>query len=231
MADSALNRDRAIMLCGLAGLSALAWAYLLYAGAGMMEMDFTLTLGIWAVMMIAMMTPSATPTLLMFAAIHRQRRQQARPLTPTALFLAGYLLAWMGFSLLAALAQWGLHTASFFTSAAPAGALLMAAGIFQWTPLKHTCLTHCRSPQGFFMTEWREGALGALRMGLKHGQYCVGCCWLLMTILFVVGVMNLLWMAVIAAFILIEKIAPFGPWVGRLAGLLLLSTGIWLALS
>ncbi len=115
------------------------------------------------------------------------------------------------------------------TSPILGGALLVAAGVFQWTPLKHACLAHCRSPLGFIMSEWREGTGGALVMGLKHGAYCVGCCWFLMGLLFVAGVMNLLWVAIIAAFVLVEKVAPAGPWVGRAAGLLLVGWGVWMA--
>ncbi len=105
------------------------------------------------------------------------------------------------------------------------GVLLLAAGIFQWTPLKHACLRHCRSPMGFILQEWREGIGGAFMMGLKHGGYCVGCCWFLMALLFVAGVMNLLWVAAIAGFVLLEKVAPAGPWVGRVAGVLLVGWG------
>jgi predicted metal-binding membrane protein len=114
------------------------------------------------------------------------------------------------------------------TSPLLGGAILIAAGVFQWTPLKHACLRHCRSPMGFLMTEWRDGAGGAFVMGLRHGTYCVGCCWLLMAVLFVTGVMNILWVALIAGFVLIEKLAPSGEWLARIAGVLLAVYGVWM---
>jgi predicted metal-binding membrane protein len=132
----------------------------------------------------------------------------------------------------ATVAQWGLHTAALLspmlasTSPLLGGLLLLAAGIFQWTPLKSTCLTQCRSPLGFVMTAWREGTWGALRMGLRHGMYCVGCCWVLMALLFVAGVMNLLWVAAIAALVLMEKVLPRGEWVGRVVGGILMLAGL-----
>ena len=151
---------------------------------------------------------------------------------PTMVFLAGYVLVWMGFSMLASLAQWGLHSLALLspmmvsTSPILGGLILVAAGVLQWTPLKSTCLTHCRSPLGFLMTEWREGPRGALIMGLHHGGYCVGCCWSLMALLFVAGVMNLLWVATIAAFVLVEKVVPRGELVGRIAGGVLVLAGL-----
>ena len=108
------------------------------------------------------------------------------------------------------------------------GMLLIAAGVFQFTPLKNACLTHCRSPIGFFMTEWREGNRGAFLMGVRHGIYCVGCCWVLMTLLFVAGVMNLLWVAMIAGYVLVEKIVPAGDWVRRAAGFCTIILGVWM---
>ncbi|MGH7848377.1 MAG: DUF2182 domain-containing protein [Candidatus Binatia bacterium] len=141
----------------------------------------------------------------------------------------------MGFSILAALVQWRLHTAALLspmmvsTSSVLGGLLLLAAGGFQFTPLKHACLVRCRSPLGFLMSDWREGQWGALIMGLKHGAYCVGCCWILMALLFVAGVMNLLWVAAITVFILVEKIAPRGDLIGRFAGAALIAAGIALS--
>jgi len=247
--EAALKRDRAIVLAAIAGLSALAWAYLLALSLWMphetmamaMAMphmhawgvaEVVLTWVMWAVMMVAMMTPSAAPMILTFAAINRRRQSQQGPLVPTAVFVLGYLLVWGGFSIVATLAQWGLHTAALLspmvvvTSPVVGGLLLIAAGIFQWTPLKASCLTQCRSPLGFLMTEWREGTWGALVMGLRHGTYCVGCCWVLMALLFVAGVMNLLWVAVIAVLILVEKVLPRGELVGRMAGGVLLLAGL-----
>ncbi|MBA2564220.1 MAG: DUF2182 domain-containing protein [Gemmatimonadetes bacterium] len=190
----------------------------------------------WAVMMIAMMLPSAAPMILLFAAANRTRRIHGRPVVSTAVFTAGYLLAWSVYSAVAALAQLALHDAALLspmmTSATPAlgGTLLIAAGVYQWTALKRTCLAHCRSPLTFLSSEWREGRLGALRMGATHGTYCVGCCWALMALLFVAGVMNLLWVAAIAGFVLVEKLVPGGEWVGRLAGAALVGWGGWVLL-
>jgi predicted metal-binding membrane protein len=235
---------------GLVGVVGLAWAYTAYRawdmrsadmGMGMnMAMpllvswsagDFILTFVMWAVMMVAMMVPSAAPMLLTFATINRQRRQRQRPFVPTGVFLWGYLVVWSGFAALATLAQWGLHEGALLspmlesTSPILGGVLLLAAGLYQWTPLKRVCLMQCRSPLGFIMADWREGTRGALVMGLRHGAYCVGCCWVLMTLLFVAGVMNLLWVGAIAAFILMEKVAPPGNWVSRATGLLLMAWG------
>jgi predicted metal-binding membrane protein len=149
----------------------------------------------------------------------------------------GYLLVWTGFSAFATLTQWGLHTAALLspmmvsTSSILGGILLLAAGIFQLTSLKHACLTHCRSPIGFLITHWREGTRGSLIMGLEHGTYCLGCCWILMALLFVAGVMNLIWVAIIAVFVLAEKVLPSGDLVGRVAGGMLVLAGIVLLLQ
>jgi len=249
--EGVLKRDRAIVLAGIAGLSALAWAYLFTLAWRMPLQDMAMAMAMamphmqawgatevfltwvmWAVMMVAMMTPSAAPMILTFVTINRRRRAQQGPFVPTTVFVLGYLLVWGGFSVLATFAQWGLHTAALLsamiviTSPIVGGLLLVAAGIFQWTPLKSTCLTQCRSPLGFVMTEWREGAWGALLMGLRHGSYCVGCCWVLMALLFVAGVMNLLWVAAIAALVLVEKVLPRGELVGRVAGGVLMLAGL-----
>ena len=239
--EAVLKRDRLIVLGGLAGLTVLAWAYVGYLAWDMGHMDMSMDMAMprmqmwgvldlvllcvmWAVMMIAMMVPSAAPMILMFTTINRRRQAQQQPYVPTTIFLGGYLLVWIGFSVLAMLAQWGLHStallSSMMVSTSPilGGLVLLAAGSFQWTPLKYTCLTRCRSPLGFLMTDWREGPRGALIMGLRHGMYCVGCCWFLMALLFVAGVMNLLWVAALAAFVLVEKVVPRGDLVGRLAG-------------
>jgi predicted metal-binding membrane protein len=170
----------------------------------------------WAGMMVAMMLPSATPMILTFAAVSRNRRKQQRPYVPVTIFVAGYVAVWSGFSLLAAIAQWFLHRKALLTSgmasqsAIFAGLLLLAAGIFQFTPLKHACLTRCRAPFEFIMTRWREGAGGAFRMGLEHGLFCAGCCWALMGLLFVAGVMNILWIVVLSLLVGLEKLLPPG---------------------
>jgi predicted metal-binding membrane protein len=188
----------------------------------------------WTEMMVAMMLPSAAPMILTFAMVNRKRRERDEPLVSTAVFAGGYLAVWTAFSGMAALAQWALHARALLspmmvsTSALLGGLVLIAAGLFQWTPLKQVCLTHCRSPLSFLMTDWREGNVGAFWMGLKHGAFCTGCCWCLMALLFVAGVMNMWWVAIIALFVLLEKIAPRGLWIGRIAGLLLVAWGIWL---
>jgi predicted metal-binding membrane protein len=196
--------------------------------------DFLLLFLMWTVMMAAMMIPSVSQVVLFYAGAVRRRGHIGGIVGLTGAFVLGYLASWTGFSLLAALAQFGLHEAALIspmmvsTSPVLGGAILIAAGVFQWTPLKYACLNHCRSPLGFLMTEWRNGAGGAFVMGLRHGTYCVGCCWLLMAVLFVTGVMNILWVAIIAAFVLIEKLAPSGEWVGRGAGVLLAGYGVWM---
>ena len=198
--------------------------------------DFGLLYVMWAVMMVAMMVPTAAPMILTFATIYRRRREKQGPYVPTGVFLGGYLVIWAGFALLATLAQWGLHQATLMTaimgSVTPilGGTLLLAAGVFQWTPLKNACLSHCRTPMGFIMSEWREGTGGAVKMGVRHGIYCVGCCWFLMALMFVAGVMNLLWMAGIAAYILVEKVTPSGAWGSRVnwtGGAALAAWGVW----
>ena len=194
--------------------------------------DFLLMFLMWAVMMVAMMVPTAAPMILLYAAVNRRRREQQRPYVPTGVFLSGYILAWSGFASLATVANWGLHANSLLssmmgesTSSVLGGSLLVAAGIFQWSPLKNVCLTHCRSPMGFLMSEWREGAGGALAMRIKHGVYCLGCCWILMGLLFFLGVMNLVWIAALAGFVLLEKVAPRARWWSRGAGVALAAWG------
>ena len=234
---------------GLLAATALAWISLfrMHAGMGTMHAGMTmpgmqswspleplLLLLMWATMMVAMMLPSAAPTILLVASVLRRRREHASPAAPTAVFVAGYLLVWTGFSAAAALAQWGLHQAALLspamasTSPMLGGMLLLVAGVYQLLPVKTACLHHCRSPLGFLSSHWREGTGGALAMGVRHGLYCLGCGWALMTLLFVAGVMNLLWVAAIAALVLVEKVVPAGPWVGRIAGLTLAGWGLWM---
>jgi len=186
----------------------------------------------WTVMMAAMMLPSAAPILLAFLELNHRRHRAAQPLVPTGIFAGGYLTVWTAFSTLATLAQWGLHKAALLspamaaTSPALNGGLLVAAGVFQWTPLKRACLRSCRSPLSFLMSEWRNGASGAFVMGLRHGSYCLGCCWMLMALLFVAGVMNLFWVIVIALFVMTEKILVRGELFGHLAGVALVIAGV-----
>jgi len=198
--------------------------------------DFLVTFGMWTVMMVGMMTPAAAPVLLLFAAMHRGHSAGRVPRAVGA-FGVGYLLVWTAFSAGAAFAQGALHHAATLSpamatsSARLGGAILMAAGVYQLTPFKGACLTHCRSPLGFLMSHWREGTAGALRMGIAHGTFCLGCCWALMCVLFVVGVMNLLWVAAITIFVLVEKIGPAGAIVARAAGVVMIVAGalVWSA--
>ena len=240
-----LRRDRLLILGGLAVLTLLAWGYMA-AMAGRMSgtpaaaqgqawgvSDFFFALGMWSVMMMGMMLPSASPMVLTFSGISRRRRA-GRPLLCTALFVGGYLLVWVGYSAGAALLQGAFQAAALLTpmgaSASPllAGGLLVAAGIYQWTPLKDACLTGCRTPMGFLMAEWRPGRRGALVMGLRHGLSCALCCWATMALMFVLGVMNLLWRAALTALCLIDKIAAADDRVGRAAGVLLTGWGVWM---
>ncbi|HUS53388.1 MAG TPA: DUF2182 domain-containing protein [Thermohalobaculum sp.] len=243
--EALTRRDRLLVVAGLAAITGLAWLYLLNLAPGMQgtampalkpwsTVDFALMFVMWAVMMIAMMTPSAAPMILLHAAIIRKRPEADRPAAATAAFTAGYLAVWTGFSVLATLLQWGLEQATLLspmmvaTSPYLGGALLIAAGAYQVTPLKQACLQHCRSPVQFLTSHWRPGTGGAVRIGLEHGLYCLGCCWVLMALLFVGGVMNLLWIAAIAIFVLTEKILPHGSLLDRSTGALLVLSGLWL---
>jgi predicted metal-binding membrane protein len=243
MLEETLRRDRIVTVAGLAVLAALAWAYVLHAAAPSAHAGMTMAMampglawlvGMWFVMMVAMMLPSAAPTILLFGTVSSRRRQQGVPAVSAAVFTAGYVLVWTLYAALAAGVQWELHRRLLLSpamaSASPvlSGGLLVAAGLYQWLPAKRVCLSHCRSPLGFFSSEWREGAWGALRMGMRHGRFCVGCCWLLMTLLFVAGVMNLLWVVGIAGLVLVEKLVRGGSWVGRAAGWGMVGWGVWL---
>jgi predicted metal-binding membrane protein len=188
----------------------------------------------WAGMMVAMMLPSAMPMILTFAAVSRNRRAQERPYISATIFVAGYVTVWTAFSAFAAVAQWLLHREALLSpamvsrSAWLGGLLLLAAGIFQFTPLKHACLIQCRAPFDFIMTRWREGAGGAFRMGLDHGLFCTGCCWALMGLLFVAGVMNIFWIAALSLIVGLEKLLPRGIWLSSAMGVILTGWGAWL---
>jgi predicted metal-binding membrane protein len=235
-----LRHDRAVVIAGLVLVIAIAWGYLLLGAglampaaetmAGRMTMAPSWTLHyaalqflMWAVMMAAMMLPSAAPVILIVAGI--ARKGAAAP--SAASFALGYLTVWTGFSLLATALEWGLHQAGLWSprmdaaNAVLAGAVLIAAGIHQWTPLKAACLAHCRSPLAFLLAHWRGGVRGGMVLGLRHGLYCLGCCAMLMALLFVGGVMNLLWIAGIALLVLIEKLLPWGGRTCRLSGVVL----------
>jgi predicted metal-binding membrane protein len=239
-----------VIVAALAGIVALAWLYLFLAAADMTTsmagmdrhmamppkraVDLLLLLAMWWVMMVGMMLPGAAPVILTFANVNRNRRARGEPYVPAALFTTGYLLTWGAFSVAATLAQWALESATLLSpmdmttdSRLLGGLLFLAAGLYQFTPVKLACLRSCRSPLDFVLNHWRAGPGGALRMGMEHGLYCLGCCWILMLLLFVGGVMNLLWVAGLAAVVLIEKLMP-GPWIGRIGGVLLAAGGVWL---
>ena len=252
--DSLVRRDKFIAKWALAVLTALAWLYLvrdassmgamadeaqMHIAMGMADMrtwgfaDWLSLFAMWTVMMAAMMLPSAAPVILLVLGVYRRRNDPAAPLSSLA-FVAGYLIVWTAFSLAASTAQTALHRNALLapdmrsTSVVASGVVLLMAGIYQWLPFKSTCLTHCRSPLGFLSLYWREGPLGGLALGVRHGLFCLGCCWLLMALLFVVGVMNLAWVAVLTGFVLIEKLARGGVLVGRVAGVGAAAWGLYL---
>lgn len=198
--------------------------------------DFGLLFLMWLVMMIAMMTPSVTPLILIYAAVNRNRRQQQTPYTSPAYLLLGYFLVWAAFSLFATILQWLLQQVSLLnpemetTNKVLGAVILIGAGIFQFTSFKHRCLNYCRTPLNFLQQHWQEGKGGALQMGMKNGFYCLGCCWILMIVLFVAGIMNLLWIALIALFVLLEKVLPAAKPVSFVAGAVLIGYGILMLL-
>ena len=201
--------------------------------------EFAFVFVMWTAMMVGMMAPSAAPMILMYARVARPAITARRPLAATGWFAAGYFLAWVGFSIAATLVQWTLQRRALLdTHMASANAtlgavVLIAAGLYQWTPVKNACLAQCRTPFGFLMSHggFRNSTLGCLRLGLLHGAYCVGCCWILMALLFVVGVMNVLWVAILALLILLEKLTPWGLWVARMAGVVCVATGAGMLVS
>lgn len=220
-----------MVLVGVAALVLTAWAWLAMDAGMSISASFAAVTAMWVVMMIAMMLPSATPAILLYARVKRGRSEAA--VAPTWLFVAGYLVAWLGFSLAAAAAQLALVDSGWLEAMAlritlpeVAGAALIVAGAYQLSPWKNACLSHCRSPAGFISRYWHPGAVGALRLGLLHGLVCVGCCWLLMILLFVGGVMNFVWVAGLAALVAMEKIAPRGTLIGRAAGLMMIAAGL-----
>lgn len=225
------QRDRFIILASLATLVALAWAYLWFApmpmpatSGGLDTANYAaLTFAMWAVMMVGMMVPSVAPTVLLYQRTQRHWRPQGA-LAYTSAFTGGYLLAWTGFSVLATWLQIRLIHAGWIddmgvaANRRVAALLLLALAIYQWAPAKRACLDHCRSPAEFLTTHHRPGVSGALRMGVHHGLYCIGCCWAVMLLLFVGGVMNLVWVAAIAALVLAEKLFARSPWLHRAIG-------------
>jgi len=249
------RRERLLIGASLCGIALLAWFYTIYEARRMnatgvcecMRMkisgpelsswpaDTLLPLFfMWAIMMIAMMLPSALPMILTFAAVTRNRQRLGRAYVPMSIFVLGYVAIWCVFSVLAAISQWWLHRQALLsssmisTSAWLGGTLLLGAGIFQFTPLKRTCLTHCRGPLELIMTRWREGNMGAFRMGLAHGAFCTGCCWALMALLFAAGVMNILWIAALTLLVCLEKVLPLRARISAATGVLLAVWGFCL---
>lgn len=240
------------MLGALATLLVLSWIYTVFMASGMAPteargvshmgtphdwtaLDAIFMFLMWVVMMVAMMTPAALPMLLAFARLGRMRNPEKSSVFATLAFLLGYLMLWAAFSLVATTVQWSLH--AFLSplvdsaNAVLSGTLLVAAGIYQLTPLKQACLAKCRVPMGFLLTEWRDGIRGKFVMGARHGAYCVGCCWLLMTLLFVGGVMSLLWIASLAVAVLAEKVLPAGRMLSAVLGIIAIAWGTWLLTS
>ena len=225
-------------MAGLAVLVLLAWGYLLL-GAGFSKMPgmaaspgFAAIAMMWWVMMVAMMIPAASPAILLYAHVHR-KANGLQTVPPTAAVLTGYLASWFGFALIAAgLQSWLVSPMSMALANRNAVAgLLIAAGVYQLTPFKSACLSRCRSPALFLTRHYRPGQLGALRLGILHGAYCVGCCWLLMGLLFVGGVMNLILVVGLTLLVAAEKLLPRGLWLARLAGILMLFWSAALILS
>lgn len=257
MLEIALRRDRAIVIAALMVVVGLAAVYTVM-GIGMSMSALTMTrmalempgmamrtaawspayallvFLMWWVMMVAMMVPSAAPAILLYAGLQRKRKAVNAPYTAAVFFLAGYLLIWAGFSLVATTLQWGLETLGVMTgmmeitSKPLAGAVLIGAGLYQLTGLKQACLRHCQHPLSFLLHNWKPGLSGAMRMGARHGGYCLGCCWVLMALLFVGGIMNLIWIAGIAIYVGVEKVAAGHRWVTTFMGVVLTALGAWL---
>ena len=253
-----LRQDRLVVFVCLMLTTILAWAYVLHLASGMapamsgMDMPMTMTatpmpgpwsatdfgfaLLMWSVMMIGMMMPSVAPTILLYAAVGRSAAAQAKPFAATGWFAAGYFLAWIIFSVGATLAQTALSGAMLVTpmlksaSAPLSGAALMVAGLYQWSPWKTACLSQCRAPLSFIQSHggFQRRAGPSLRLGLRHGLYCVGCCWALMLLLFVLGVMNLFWIAALAALVLVEKLWVRGVLASRAMGIAAVVGGAYL---
>ena len=241
--ESLVRRDRVILLSSVGLLAGIAWLAMVRGHADGMTAHHTtaaplgLTFAVWMVMMVAMMLPPVMPWILLFSAVSRNRAPSAWPFTAVATFAGGYFTVWAVYSLAAASLQLVLQRHALLSAVDlgvgpyAGGALLLLAGLFQVSPLKAACLRHCRSPLGFFLTRWREGPIGAYRMGLQHGAYCVGCCWALMMLSFALGVMNLLWMTALTLFLCLEKIAPGGGTSSRLSGLVFMAWGLWMLIG
>lgn len=258
--ERVLRRDRLIVMAGLATIVVVAVAYTV-AGVGMPMSALTMTQMavempgmmmapaawtpahallialMWWVMMIAMMVPSAAPTVMLYASLVRRSRKPRSPYGAASVFLAGYLIVWAGFSLVATGVQWALVSTGWMngmmevTPVPLAAGLLVAAGLYQVSPLKQACLRYCQHPLTFILHNWLRGHAGALRMGLRHGVFCLGCCWVLMVLLFVGGVMNLLWIAGLALYVAAERLGPRRPWLTRSSAAVLVAAGLLLGLE
>jgi len=249
-ATVAIGRAQGAVVAGLIGFTAVSWLYLALVATQMGDMSSVLSMPMtaawtpiqaavmvtmWAVMMAAMMLPSAIPMVLAYDRM--DRGSAVGKFGSTALFIGGYIVVWGVFAVAAAVLQWGLHTMALVngmgvvTQGWFAGGLLIGAGVVQLSPWKMRSLGACRTPMGFLMTSWRDGRAGALRMGLHHGRLCLGCCWSLMILLFVLGVMNLAWVAVLAIFVLAEKVAGRGEVISMIGGLVLMLWGVAVVLG
>ena len=235
-----LQRERYLILGGFLILSALAWVFLIWQARMMSSQAMGLTMGmsallfisIWIVMMVAMMFPTAAPMILMFSKIYTSKRQQELPFVPTWVFVSAYLLVWslcgivayplaVGIEQLAGQSMWLMDNAARL-----GGVVLLLAGLYQLSPLKDICLSKCRTPLQFILSSWHDGYGGAFRMGLEHGAFCLGCCWLLFVILFPLGIMNIAVMALVTALIFAEKALPIGRQISQLAGVGLIVYGV-----
>jgi predicted metal-binding membrane protein len=254
--ENFLRREQAVIAAALAAIVVLAWVYL-WQGAGMgmsaidmtalslfphlqadvpgeMESAWAIVAAMWWVMMIAMMTPSAAPFVLLYGLVLRRHSATGHnAYVPSAFLLGGYLVVWLVFSMCAATLQQALQPEGLISammlwskSATLSATVLTAAGLYQLSPLKRACLTRCRGPVQFLTRYWRPGRIGAFVMGVQHGAFCVGCCWMLMALLFVGGVMNLVWVAMLTLVVLIEKLSPAGPSIGKLSGVVLITWAV-----
>jgi predicted metal-binding membrane protein len=256
--ETVVRRDRLAVSVALVGIAGVAWFYLIFeterfAATGICHCAAMAIGGpnlapwapqtllplflMWIEMMVAMMLPAVAPLVLLFSKVARSRAERGQPYVPTALFISGYFAVWSVFSLGAAIAQWVLHGIALLSPQMTAkstilcGLLFVGAGLFQFSPLKNVCLNHCRSPLTFLLTEWRNGPTGAFLMGWSHGLFCTACCWLLMLLLFAMGVMNLLWIALLAIFALSERVAPKRWCLAQVSGLVLVAFGTWMLCS
>ena len=253
MADAALKQalrhDRRFVIFALLAITALALGYTVWLAkgfdmSGMMSPDFipwsaghfAFMLAMWVVMMIGMMTPSVAPMVLLYVEIGRQSAARGQPFASAGWFVMGYLLAWIAFAAVATLAQWLLEWRAIVTpmmagtSRMVGGVVLVAAGVYQWLPVKQACLTQCRAPLSFVQRHggFQSSAQGSLRLGVLHGLYCIGCCWVLMLLLFAFGVMNLIWIAGLMLFVLLEKVLPWPRAVSRVSGVVAVAAGVWM---